>query len=1002
MNKFKNRYIVDCLMIPGLLLVLIFAAGCNSSIGGDGGSTENGTVDIAGRVTSLSSNDDQGLSVQSLSDGSPYSSMQLVQGAAGTVVESGGKISVNGKETNGTNDQGIYFLQEVAVNKGTDLTVSFDLDGYAGYYARVENAQPGENYSIFPVLAGLSIKEDLTAGEHRVLSDQDNNSNSVEFRQGSLEENATAEIYFGNPSTRAGALACPGGFVGVENSTAINASTSKKVDLISAGYLEIRLRDDQGERIQEISEPVNATMPLPQGFQNGSIHNPSSHKKYKAGDEIPWWSFNSTAGMWVKEPSLNATVIEKSGTLCFQARADQPGYWSAGFPMDSSCLQVQVVNQDQQGLSDVGVYAQGLTYPGITRAKTNDSGVAKVAVKSSSQDKQEKVRLYASKGKLDFLYNATESEGDKTEFVYTSENTCKELQNPIEVDSRGTVKGGVQYANSGVASGFDLYSSLGVTATTNDQGRYSLDVPLGVEVQLFAPGLEKSLTASREQQVKELDIEIPNRAPEVRSFSRTPDGVVSSLSDVNLYINATDPDPGNELTCEWNATAGSIRPKQGKEVTWTAPDTESGSAEIKVAVKDNYNGKTVEGETIAWEYYQDSSTELRVGVFRDSGFEDPVTNATVVLYKEGDTSSISSTQSTDADGMVDFGDIGRKRASISIIQKQDKNWKIETLLDIAVGDFKYNISPSVNLQNLLQDKEAEYTVNASLNKLPTGTQQTRIHPLMASKSHGDLGEYTNLGIHESAIQDNGKISLLGEAYDGSDLIGYGFFLDRSMQDGKKYDINITRDPGKINWTAKSDPVQDIYIMGKREGVTYSYLSNDNYDSPQDSGSINVPGEFPLDDWIVYAGNKRDSDTQGDAYTRLIFWDKYSNLPRNVQIQFPEYRILGLDYDPEEGRASWYIEKGETGMDVLKLSMDAAQVKWNLLKQPELYQSGVKLPALPDDVEEEIDINWENQRLNIYDFDFANGYLDFVRKYNNGTNPFNSASEYFKGYRQEPL
>ncbi|MFW6415646.1 MAG: hypothetical protein ACOCZ2_04940, partial [Thermodesulfobacteriota bacterium] len=133
------------------------------------------------------------------------------------------------------------------------------------------------------------------------------------------------------------------------------------------------------------------------------------------------------------------------------------------------------------------------------------------------------------------------------------------------------------------------------------------------------------------------------------------------------------------------------------------------------------------------------------------------------------------------------------------------------------------------------------------------------------------------------------------------------------------------------------------------------------------------------------------------------------LPQNVQIEFPDYRILELDYDREEERSSWYIDEGDSEMDVLRLSLDndlqntqEVQVKWNLLMRPELFSSSIRLPALPQDIKGEIDTDWDNQRLNIFDFGFANGYLDFVRKYNNGTDPFSDASKYFKGYREENL
>lgn len=87
----------------------------------------------------------------------------------------------------------------------------------------------------------------------------------------------------------------------------------------------------------------------------------------------------------------------------------------------------------------------------------------------------------------------------------------------------------------------------------------------------------------------------PNRSPQVTSVQCKP-CVVEPGQTSQLVVQATDPD-GDPITYRWTAQQGAVKPAEGAQVTWTAPN-QPGDALITVTADDGRGGVTTGSVTL--------------------------------------------------------------------------------------------------------------------------------------------------------------------------------------------------------------------------------------------------------------------------------------------------------------------------------------------------------------------------------------------------------------------
>lgn len=466
---------------------------------------------------------------------------------AGVVSGSGGLIDVtvsSGGKSATTDVNGYYELADIPVPANGSVVLTYEKEGYATFQRSLPVAD-GETYAVAASLLQYHHNETMDAAQNNnlIIADPENVSGhslaEISFPAGSVASsgNVTVEVAVGDPTTEAGRPTFPGDYM-----AASTLGGDVDTPLESVVFTEITVTDANGTELTQLNEPATVTVRLPDALQS----------QYSAGDTVPWWSYDEITATWVREdadptttPLDDARVIDLNGDGVLYARAKvlHFSWWNVDVPMDEhACLCVTV--QDENGAPRAGaqLIAEGVSYNGMSRpARTDTNGRACVTVKRSTASITERIKLYSESGNLKFYYdvtNANEGDVDSNEIFTptmqgsTIRNTgqCVDLANTIEQRFDGVVNGTVTKEGSGnPVAGFTILSNFGPTATTNDQGEYSIDVPVGVPVSLFAVGLvSKTVTVASADTPVIVDFVVPNRVPVITQFTNVPEGVVTS------------------------------------------------------------------------------------------------------------------------------------------------------------------------------------------------------------------------------------------------------------------------------------------------------------------------------------------------------------------------------------------------------------------------------------------------------------------------------------------
>ncbi len=940
----------------------------------------------------------------------------------GVVSGSGGLINVavsSGGKSATTDANGYYQLANISVPASGSIVLTYEKEGYATFQRSLPVAD-GESYSVAANLLQYHHSESMDAAQSNDLTIADPNNATghslaeISFPAGSVASsgNVTVEVAVGDPTTETGRSTFPGDYMAA-------STLGGEVDtpLESVVFTEITVTDVNGTELTQLNEPATVTIRLPDALQS----------QYSAGDTIPWWSYDETTATWVREDADpdttaidDAQVIDlnSDGVLYARAKVTHFSWWNVDVPMDEhACLCVTVVDESDVPMAGSQLLAEGVSYNGRSNpARTDTNGRACVTVKRSTTGVTERVKLYVESGGIRFNYDVTDaSEGDVNNndiFTPTTQGStirntgqCVDLANTIGQHFDGIVTGTVTAEGSGnPIENFTILSNFGPTATTDALGKYSMDVPVGIPLSLFAVGLlSQDVTVTSADTLVIVNFVVPNRDPLITQFTRVPDGIVINGQTVTLNVAATDPD-GEALSYVWNTTAGSLNQTAGTSVVWTAPATSSGTAQITVTVTDTNGGQTSQTASIIYNETVQAGNHLAFIIKDDLKSDQPVQGATIALYNT-DNRTIAQTKVSDANGVVDFGNIGRDRATITLVyENAEEDRYIDTFVNVLVAE---------NIVYYLDDDSgwlfdfsgsADNTIaniSLTLSDIPVDTSFTLVQPLMDGQASGGL---INIPVREVHLQDDGKLSMLALSYSDSgsplSLNGYGYLLDQTVTDGASYDISLARRPLNLGWTTSpATPLDNLGILGVRSGRGYSVSMNLLMQAT--SGIMPFANEFPVENYWVLAYT-------GDlATTELISTVRYntSTLPQSLVVSMPDYSFDNFDYTETTNTFSWGIT-GSSPRDYVSLYLTnyngSEELEWSILMSENTSSWQVMdLPAPASDWVDTANIMSNNMAISVdvCDWDTTNGMDQLWQLFTSGESIFETFQYVYCGERE---
>jgi len=942
----------------------------------------------------------------------------------GSVTGSGGiaDVTVSAGGRSATTDlNGFYKLTEVPVPSDGLLVLTYEKDGYATFQRTVPVAA-NKTFSVTARLLQHHYSEQVDAANEQNLDVEDPNNPGgdplaqLSFPAGSLGSgNVTVNVAVGDPTTEEGRPTFPGDYM-----AATTQGGDADTPLESVVFTEITVNDANGDEITQVTEPVTVTMRLPDSLQT----------VYSAGDFIEWWSYDEINAVWIREDADPATtealddalVIDQAGVLYAQAKVTHFTWWNVDKPMDQhACLCAIVVDENDLPTAGVQMIAEGITYNGRSRpVSTGADGKGCVTVKRSTETVTEQIRLFVELGNVQFPYNVTDiAEGDVDSndiFTPTTEGStiyntgqCVDLANNIALRYDGRITGKTTFEGSDTpVVGYVINTDFGVTATTDSDGNYELSVPLGLPVTLFAVGQSaETVTVEDANTPKVVNFEIANRDPVIDSVSRDPSGSVTNNQTVNLTVTAHD-DDGDAIAYSWSTDQGSFNTTSGALVTWTAPAAGAGTATLTVTVTDGKGGETSQNIAIVYAGGTPSGNSLSF-IFKDDIRSDqPVAGVVVALYNT-DNRTIAQTLTSGADGIVDFGDIGRSRASFTFVYESAGGFSdrfIDTFVNMVVADdIVYYKDDEFDFDT--ESGAAVATVNYTLSAVPTNAGLTRIDPGNAWWSFpSNTGQLTNQSVLDTYLQDNGKLSslaLVNSASDTNLLIGYGFLLDQTVTEGATYDIALNRTPVTIGWTTQpATNLSYVDIEGYRDRIYYSLADTPEFGGVvlSDSGTLQVPTEFPVDYYWVFGGAEDNVSGIGSE-------KRYTTLPQSVALPIPDYSFSNVTFNSTTSTLSWTIS-GSTPRDLISIEMDAfseleREIEWSILMAPSA--TSVQLMELPAPASSWINTttldNVTEASIAVVDVDFVSGIDELWQFLITGESFNQTANQILTGWTNVP-
>lgn len=503
-------------------------------------------ANITGTVTNNARGKERGVHIEDFS--SRGYNMKHITGIGGPITDKKILVSCEGKSTL-TDENGFYSLENVPVPEDRKLVVSFEhLENLFAFFQRNIVVEQNGTYSISAILTPVDIKQAIPE-DGKIITEK----GTIEFPPEIAGKIAT--ICFGDPTKDEGAT-FPGSYEATDQDRS-------DVYLVSTGFLQMQVEGIENDTRNRLS-PTIFKYRLPDDYQNGSIWNPETYQKYKTGDTVAWWIYNSQKGKWEQSDAFpddptkyKAEIFEEGGIL--YARAAVQGFWTvpqyfnydSPFPFtETGYVSVKVTNQNGIPIANVYLEATGTTDPYIIRSDvTDDNGYTKIPVIASINDElnRRRFRLSLKKGPISTIYDVKDpKEGNPdTDEIYAPQKMepIHSLLGNMVLNSNGKILGKVYDQAGNPVSNVPVYTDTGVSTYTKSDGSYSLDGLLpGTTVVSVSGQSQKVVLSPESPTANDVNFNNYNRPPETALIQPPDNSFFEKFKEVYMQAMALDKD----------------------------------------------------------------------------------------------------------------------------------------------------------------------------------------------------------------------------------------------------------------------------------------------------------------------------------------------------------------------------------------------------------------------------------------------------------------------------
>ncbi len=417
-----------------------------------------------------------------------------VTDVSGTPIE-GVVVSIEGGPSTMTNTGGTFELTHVKQRKR--IIVDFAKPGYVSTQAmtslKTGTADGGvdgdegetsettsrklESVTVIKTMLSSGATHSLDTSSEGTIAEE---GSKVTFPAGSLTADGTVEVAVSPFDVSTSELgASPGEFKGI-------AQDGSEVMLETFAMMDVS--------ITQSGQPVN----LRPGAQATLEFLLPAAAPFAAGETVPLWFYSESRGTWIEEGegTVGFSTFDPDRLSVTGAVGHFSG-WGVSIPVhlsEQTCLKGIVRDSNGNRKAGVSVIAEGENYRSRTYAITNTAGEYCVMVKRESL-----ARVIAFV-QLEGAY-ATPSivvmtpDTNSLGCLNHEPGSCAPIQD-ITLPPVSCIRGDVRDSFNNPIAGFNVFSSVGTSATTNAAGSFCLGAPGNSVVSVHAPGYPSAIVTT--------------------------------------------------------------------------------------------------------------------------------------------------------------------------------------------------------------------------------------------------------------------------------------------------------------------------------------------------------------------------------------------------------------------------------------------------------------------------------------------------------------------------